>query len=80
MYFRLPNIISHVYVQLVREMVPPPSQNTVGVCNQITALILDYISSRLLSLLKVNDAPKQVSDIFDLTVSVKFINCIVYVV
>ena len=44
-------------------MVPPPNQNTVGVCNQITLLILYYISSRLVTLLKVIDAPIQVSDI-----------------
>ena len=35
-----------------------------GVCNQITLLILYYISSRLVTLLKVTDAPMQVSDIF----------------
>jgi len=80
-------------------MVPPHNQSTVGACNQITLLILYYISSRqvillnpsntklnsichLLALLgvhhilhvsrirvKVIDAPIQVSDIFDLTVS-----------
>jgi hypothetical protein len=55
-------------------MVPPPSQNTVGVCNQTTLLILYYISSRLVILLKVTDDPTQVSDIFNLTVSFKFIN------
>jgi len=49
-------------------MVPPPSQNTVGVCNQIALLILYIISSRLVTLLKVIDAPLQVSDIFYLTV------------
>jgi len=42
-------------------MVPPPRQNTVEVCTQIT-------------LLKEIDAPVQVSDIFDLAVSFKFIN------
>ena len=50
-------------------MVPPPSQNSVGVCNQITLLILYYISSRLVILLKITDAPKQVSDIFNLLLS-----------
>jgi hypothetical protein len=55
-------------------MVPTPSQITVVVCNQITLLILYYISSRLLTLLKVNDALKQGSDIFYLTVSFKFIS------
>ena len=55
-------------------MVPPPSQSTVGVCNQITPLILYYISSRLVTLLKVIDAPIKVSDIFYLSVSLKFVN------
>jgi len=45
-------------------MVPPTSQNTVGACNQITLLILYYISSQLVTLLKVNDAPIQISEIF----------------
>ena len=55
-------------------MVPPTSQNTVGVCNQITLLILYHISSRLVTLLQVTDAPKQVFDIFYLTLSFKLIN------
>ena len=46
------------------------SQNTVGVCNQI---ILHYISSRLVTILKVIDAPLQVSHILGLSVS-KFFN------
>jgi len=45
-------------------MVPPPSQNTVGVCKHITLLILYYVSSRLVTLLKVIDARIPVSDIF----------------
>jgi len=45
-------------------MVPPPSQNAVGICNQITLLILYYISARLVTLFKVNDAPLQVPNIF----------------
>ena len=55
-------------------MVPPPNQNTVGVCNQITLLIFYYTNSRLVTVFKVTDAPIQVSDIFHLTVSFKFIN------
>jgi hypothetical protein len=53
-------------------MIPLPTQDTVGVCNQITLLILYYISSRLVNL-KVFDAPVQVSDIL-LTVCFKLIN------
>jgi len=40
-------------------MVPLPSQNPVGICNQITIIILYYISSKLVTLLKVIDAPTQ---------------------
>jgi len=53
-------------------MFPPPSQNTVGICDQITLLILYYISSRLVTLLKVNDAPLQVANTIYLTISFKF--------
>jgi len=63
-----------MYIQQLRELVPPPSPNTVGVCNQITFLIFYYISSRLVTLLKVTDAPIQVPNIFDLIVSFKFLN------
>ena len=44
-------------------MVPPPSPNTIRICNHFNLLILYYISSRLVTLLKVINAPKQVSDI-----------------
>ena len=63
-----------MYNQQLREMAPSLSQNTVGVCNQITLLIPYCISSRLVTLLKVNDAPIQVSDIFYFTASFKLIN------
>jgi hypothetical protein len=52
-----------------------PRQNTVAVCKQITLLNLFYVSSRPVTLLKITDATVPVSDIFDLTVSFKFINC-----
>jgi len=55
-------------------MLPPPSQNTVEVCKQITLLFLYYISSRLLTSLKAIDAPKQFPNTFYLTVSFKFLN------
>ena len=58
-----------MYIQQLREMVPTPSQYTVGVCNQITFLILYYISSRLVILLKINDTPTQVPNIFFLSYS-----------
>ena len=55
-------------------MILPPSQNTVIVSNQIT-LILYYISSMLVTLLIITDSTINVSDICDLTVTLKFINC-----
>jgi hypothetical protein len=83
-YFCLPIIINPMYIQYLGEIVPPPSQNTVGVCNQITVVILHYISSRLITLLKVIDAPLKFPNIFYLTVSIKFMNfsfqiCILFV-
>jgi len=56
----------------------------VGVCNQITFVILHYISSRLVTLLKEIDAPIQVPNIFSLSVSFTFLNfsfqiCLLYV-
>jgi len=74
MYFCLLSIINPTYIEQLKEMVPPPSQNTVADCKQITLFILYYISSKLLTLLKINDVPTQVSDTSDLTVSFKFIN------
>jgi len=46
----------------------------VAVCNEIT-LFLYYISSRLVTLLKITDAPIKVSDICHLTITLKYINC-----
>ena len=45
-----------------------------AVCYQII-LILYYISSQMVTLLKITDAHIQASDICDLTVALKFINC-----
>jgi hypothetical protein len=44
----------------------------VKVCNQITLLIVYYVSSRLVNFLKVADAPVQVSDILFCTVCFSF--------
>jgi len=63
MYFSLSNIINTMLIEQLREMVPPTCQNTVQVCNQVTLLILYYISSRLVTFLKITDAPIQVSDL-----------------
>jgi hypothetical protein len=45
-----------MYIEELRELVPPPDQNSVGVCNQITLRMLYYIISSLVTLLKVTDA------------------------
>jgi hypothetical protein len=63
-----------MYIEELTEMIPPPSQNTVGFSNKITLVIPYYISSRLVTLLKITDVRIKVLDIFYLTVSFKFIN------
>ena len=55
-------------------MVSSPSQNTVGVVKKITLLSFYHICSGLLTLIKIIDASIQVSHIFHLTVSLKFVN------
>jgi len=73
-YFFQPNILSPMYIQQLGEIVPPPRHNTVGVCNQISFLVLYYNSSRLVPIIEVINAPIQVPDIVDLTVSFKFLD------
>jgi len=63
-----------MYIQYLGEIVPSPSQNTLGVCKLITLLIPHSISSRLVTLLKFTVASIQVTNIFGLTVSFKFLN------
>ena len=75
-YFCLPNLINPMHIQQPREMIPPPRQNNVAVCNQITFLIIYYISFGFITLLKVIDAPIKTSDILNLSVSFKFLNFI----
>jgi len=55
-------------------MIQPPIQKTVGICKQIILLLLYYISSRLVILLKVTDAPIQVPNIFYLTIRLKILS------
>ena len=62
-----------MYIQYLGEIVPPHRHNAVGVCNQVTFLILYYPSSRLIPLLHVINAPIQVPDIVNLTVSFQFL-------
>ena len=69
----LPDNINIMCIQQLRGMVSPPSHNTVGICKQTTLLILYFISSKLVTLFKVIDAPIQVSNIFYLTVNFRFL-------
>ena len=55
-------------------MIPTPSQYTVAVCNQITFLVLYCVSSRLVTFLKVTEAPTHFCHILILTVCFKLIN------
>jgi len=72
--FVLPNINNPMYIEELKEMVPPPSQNSVGVCNQINFLFHYYVISSLVTHLQITDGHIQVTDGFDLTVSLNFIN------
>src|SRR5215469_129200 len=63
-----------MYIQYLGEIVPPPRHNTVGVSDQIFFLVFYYNSSRLVPLLEVINAPIQVPDILNLTVSFEFLN------
>ena len=55
-------------------MFPPPCRNTVRFRKQMTLLMPYCISSRLVTLVKLSDAPIQVSDNFNLSVSFKIID------
>ena len=65
---------SHLVCSVGERNVPPHNQNTVRSCKQITLLVLQCATSRLVTLLKVLDAPLQVSDILSFSVSLKLIN------
>ena len=73
MYFCLPSIPKFMVVQHLSEIFPPHNQNPVGVYKQITILVLCYISSRLVTLLKLIDTPTKVSDILHSILSFVFI-------
>jgi hypothetical protein len=68
-----------MYTEQVRDIVPPSSQNIVAVYKQFTLLIFYYISSRLVTTLKVTGAPIHVSDTFYLAVSFNLIDINLYV-
>jgi hypothetical protein len=45
MYVKLPNIMNYAYIHQLTGVILPPIQNVVGICKQITALIL-YLVQR----------------------------------
>jgi len=63
--------INTLYIQRLEEIFPLPTKKTVEVSNQIIILNIYYIISRLITLLKITDAPIQVPNIFYLTASFK---------
>jgi len=63
-----------MHVEELGEIFPTPSHNTVGVCNQVSFLILYYITSRVVPPLKVTDVAIQIPNILDLNVNFKILN------
>jgi hypothetical protein len=72
--FSLPNTPWPLYIQLLTEVIFPPSQNLSRIRKKIAPLILYELGSRLVTLLKIRYAPIQVSDVLILIVSFKPIN------
>jgi len=71
--FSFSDNIDPMHIQLLRKMIPPPTQYSVGVKNLIAFFILYYISCRLVTILKAIDVHILIPDIFLLTVCFKFI-------
>ena len=49
-----------MYIERLREMILPPSENTVGVFKLIIILVVYYISSRVVTLFKIIGAAEHV--------------------
>jgi hypothetical protein len=64
----------------VREVVIPPVQEVVGICKQISNLILHPITSRLTAPLKLIYSSIQVNNVLVLTVSCNLINFVFQIV
>jgi hypothetical protein len=73
-YFCLSNITDIMNIQQFRKVALPPIYIFVGNCKQITILILDKVTSRLLTPLKLIYSSIQVSDVLVLTVCCMLIN------
>jgi hypothetical protein len=74
MHSWLPVNINVMFIQQLTEEICPPIQNTVGICKQITILVLSQVSSRLVILLKFTYAPLLVFHIFVVTPCFKLID------
>jgi len=74
MRFCLPNINNAMYIQQLTEVILPPVQNTLGICNGITSPVFYHVYSRLLILLTFIHASICVSDTFVHPNCFKFIN------
>jgi len=63
-----------MHIQYLVKEILPPIQNTLGICKQITILILDNINSRLVTFPKFIYASVQISNILCFIISFKLIN------
>jgi hypothetical protein len=59
MYFYLRNIINSTFLQQLKEMVLPGTQNAVGGFSLVTLIILYYFSTSLLTIFPVKNGLKQ---------------------
>jgi hypothetical protein len=79
MYFYLPNIPDTMYIQYLKEVVLPPVPNIVRICKQITILILQKVTSMLLTPLKGIYLSTEVSNVLVLIVPCKLTNSVLQI-
>jgi hypothetical protein len=79
MYFSPPNITRPIYSQKLIGVFPPPIQNFVAVCKQITYLLLHQVKSALVTLLKFIYFPTRICNFLVITVSCNVINFLLQV-
>jgi hypothetical protein len=68
------NITDTMHSQSLRKIVLRPGKNVVGICKQITILILHEVASMLVATIKLIYSSIQVTDVLVLTVRCKLIN------
>jgi hypothetical protein len=74
MYFYLLNIAGIMHIQELRKVVPPPIQNIVRICKQITIFIFYYVITRMAAPFKFIYSSLLSSDVLFLTVHCKLVN------